>query len=131
MTTLASRWLTAAVFAVAVSALSAPAAPSLDGVYNGSFTCEQGLTKFKLTITRTDNNGYHIGAVLTFYLPEGSGTNAYTCDLDGTYISRGGFLQLSRTKWETAPPSGIEMLGINGSFNGAGQGSGIIAGTRA
>ena len=73
--------------------------------------------------------------MLTLYLPEGSGTNAYTCDLNGNYISRGGLLQLRRSKWETAPPRGIEVLGLNGSFNpgggnGAGQVSGIIGGAR-
>jgi hypothetical protein len=139
MTTIASCRSIAAVFALGLFTSSAPAQsvrnPQLDGVYNGSYTGEQGLTKFKLTITRQDDNGYHIGSVLTLYVPEGSGTKAYTCDLDGTYVSRGGLLQLRRRKWETAPPSGIDMVGLNGSFNpgggnGAGQVSGVIGGGR-
>jgi hypothetical protein len=130
------RWSIATVFALWVFASSAPAQrvragsnPELEGVYNGSFTGEQGPTKFKLTITRRDNNGYHIGGVLTFDLPEGSGTKAYTCDLEGTYISRGGFVGLRRTKWETAPPSGLDMAGIDAAFNsGGGNGAGRISG---
>ncbi len=140
MTPIASWRSIAAVFALGLFTSGAPAQsvrnPELDGVYNGSYTGEQGLTKFKLTITRQDDNGYHIGSVLTLYLPEGSGTKPYTCDLDGTYVSRGGLLQLRRRKWETAPPSGIDLVGLNGSFNprggdGAGQVSGIIGGSRA
>ena len=140
MRTSISRWLLAGVLAVPLltsSAVAQPAInPSLDGVYNGSYTGPQGLTKFKLTITRKNTNGYQIGGVLTLYVPEGSGANTYTCDLDGTFISRGGLLGLRRTKWETAAPSGLDMAGIDAAFNArggnnAGQISGRIGGDPA
>ena len=140
MRTSTSRWLLAGVLAVPLLTSSATAQPainsSLDGVYNGSYTGPQGLTKFKLTITRKDANGYQIGGVLTLYVPERSGARTYTCDLDGTFVSRGGFLGLRRTKWETAAPSGLDMAGIDAAFNArggnnAGQISGRIGGAPA
>ncbi|HEY3838423.1 MAG TPA: hypothetical protein VGL72_17710 [Bryobacteraceae bacterium] len=140
MRTSTSRWLIAGVLAIPLLTSSAPAQPainsSLDGVYNGSYTGPQGLTKFKLTITRENTNGYQIRGVLTLYLPGGSGTNIYTCDLDGTFISRGGLVGLRRTKWESAAPSGLDMAGIDAVFNArggnnAGQISGRIGGNPA
>jgi len=95
-------------------------------VYNGSYISDQGPTKLKLTLT-TQQNGTLVG-VFTMYLPEGSGTTAYTCRMDGRYIPGRAF-QLIRPKWETAAPKNLNMLGINGVFDAAGgQGAGKIMG---
>ena len=44
----------------------------------GTFAGKEGPIKFRLAITQQDRS---LAGVLTFYLPEGSGTNAYTCGL--------------------------------------------------
>jgi len=134
--------------AVAVST-TAPAAPvvrsSVDGVYNGAYTVKQGPTKFKLTLwTQQENRtlegeliNINVAGVLTHYLSEGSGTNAYTCELKGLYIPTNGTwpdqIQLVRTKWETKPPRDLLFeAGMQGVFdphgnNGAGQFSGFMS----
>ena len=117
---------------------------SFDGVYNGTYTGREGPTRFKLTLWTQQNRstgGVLINStpagVLTFYLSEGSGTNAYTCELTGFYIPSNGTqpdrIQLSRTKWETQPPRDLlfegGMLGVFDSAggNGAGQFSGYMS----
>jgi uncharacterized protein with FMN-binding domain len=129
MTTIASRWLIVAVLACQFAS-NAPAqvAPptEIDGVYHGSYAGDKGPTKLKLTLT-TQQDGTLVG-VFTLYLPEGSGTTAYTCHLDGRYIPGRAF-QLIRPKWETAAPKNLNMFGINGAFDAAGgQGAGKILG---
>ena len=98
----------------------------IDGVYNGSYAGDKGPTKLKLTLT-TQQDGTLVG-VFTLYLPEGSGTTAYTCHMDGRYIPGRAF-QLIRPKCETAAPKNLNMFGINGAFDAAGgQGAGKIFG---
>ncbi len=138
------------VMAVQASAGStaAAAAPvvgsSFDGVYNGTYTGKQGPTKFKLTLWTKQNRstgGALINTtpagVLTFYLSEGSGTNAYTCELTGFYVpahdTQPDRIQLLRTKWETQPPRDLLFeAGMQGVFdphggNGVGQFSGYMS----
>src|ERR1017187_1642533 len=99
---------------------------AIDGAYHGSYAGDKGPTKLKLTLT-TQQDGTLVG-VFTLYLPEGSGTTAYTCHMDGRYIPGRAF-QLIRPKWETAAPKNLNMLGINGAFDAAGgQGAGKILG---
>jgi hypothetical protein len=120
---------------------------SFDGVYNGAYTSKQGPTKFKLTLWTQQENRTAAGVlvnsnpagVLTFYLSEGSSTNAYTCELTGFYIpahdNQPDRIQLSRTKWETQPPRDLLFEGgMQGVFdpaggNGAGQFSGYMSDT--
>ncbi len=125
-----THWLIAAILASGVLTSNAPAqvAPlaEIDGVYNGSYAGDKGPTKLKLTLT-TQQDGTLVG-VFTLYLPEGSGTTAYTCHMDGRYIPGRAF-QLIRPKWETAAPKNLNMFGINGAFDAAGgQGAGKILG---
>ncbi len=125
---LLSWWITViacSAFTASAPAQSAPPA-EIDGVYNGSCAGDKGPTKLKLTLT-TQTNGTLIG-VLMLYLPEGSGTTAYTCHMDGRYLPGRGF-QLVRLKWETVAPKNLNMFGINGTFDAAGgQGAGKISG---
>ncbi len=116
---------------------------SFDGVYNGTYTytSQHGPTKFKLTLWTQENratDGQLVNTtpagVLTFYLSEGSGTNAYTCELTGFYVpahdTQPDRIQLRRTKWETQPPRDLLFVTVmQGVFdphggNGAGQFSG-------
>jgi hypothetical protein len=134
MAAIAFRWSITAVFALWVFALSAPAQPipaakltSITGVYNGTYAGEQGPIKFKLSVTQQDNGT--LAGTFTLYLPDGADTTAYTCDVRGRYIPANRMVQVVRGKWETPPPAGIDMPGMNGVFdpdgaNGAGQISG-------
>jgi hypothetical protein len=78
-------------------------------------------------------DGANIAGVLTFNLPEGSDTKAYTCELAGRYILNGN-LQLTIKRWEAPPPSNIIGSGLtfqfdpDGGGHGVGQISGIISG---
>src|SRR6476619_2384306 len=98
---IAFRWFVAAAFALAVFARSAPAQPahackaaSIDGVYNGTYAGENGATptKFKLTLT-VEGNGTLAGT-FTLYVPDGSATTAYTCDVKGRYIAPNRMVQV-------------------------------------
>ncbi len=107
-----------------------PASPpaTINGVYNGTYTGEQGPTKFKLSLTQQDNG--ILAGEFTLYVQEGSGTKAYTCDLRGRYIPANRMVQLIRGKWKTPPPAGIDMPGMNGVFDpDGGNGAGQISGT--
>ena len=123
-----------AVFALWVFARSAPAQPvpaakvtSITGVYNGTYAGEQGPIKFKLTVTQQDNGT--LAGTFTLYLPDGSDTKAYTCDVKGRYIPANRMVQVLRGKWETPPPHGVDMPGMNGVFDPeGGQGAGQISG---
>jgi hypothetical protein len=109
----------------------------INGVYNGTYTGKQGPIRFKLTLWTQQENNSNPAGVLTFYLSEGSGTNAYTCELTGFFIPAHGTqpdrIQLSRTKWETQPPRDLLFEGgMQGVFdrdggNGAGQFSGYMS----
>jgi hypothetical protein len=132
---IAFRWFMTVVLALTVFDASAHAQPaqagkpvSVDGVYNGTYAGENGSpTKFKLTLTLQDNGTF--SGAFTLYVPDGSATNAYTCDIKGRYIAANRMVQVIRGKWETAPPSGIDMLGMNGVFDpDGGNGAGAISG---
>jgi hypothetical protein len=131
MKTIIARWWIT-VIACSAFAASAPAQPpesaEIYGVYNGSYAGDQGQIKFKLSITQQARGT--LAGVFTFYLPEGSDTKAFTCDLTGLLRPNRTFL-LTRRKWETPPPSGIDMAaGMNGLFDPAGgSGAGKISGT--
>jgi hypothetical protein len=132
---IAFRGFILAVFAFWAFAPSAHAQPvqaakaaSLTGVYNGTYAGEQGPIKFKLTITQQDNGA--LAGSCTLYLPEGADTKEYTCDVRGRYISANRRVQVLRGKWETPPPAGVDMPGMNGLFDpDGGSGAGQIAGT--
>jgi hypothetical protein len=125
-----TRWSITVIACWAIAAI-APAQPasatSIDGVYDGSYAGAQGPTKFKLTLTH-QNNGTLAG-VFTFYPPGGSDTTSYTCDMMGRSLQGNRFFQLRRSRWETAAPSDMNVLGMNGKFDpDGGQGAGQILG---
>src|SRR5690349_6817411 len=101
--------LTILVFASSASAQPAqPAEPaSINGVYNGSYTGDNGLVKCKLMLTRVRNGT--IGGACTLYVADGADTKEYTCEVRGQYIAANRMVIVIRGKWETAPPAGIDM----------------------
>ena len=89
---------------------AAPAAPVVDGVWSGTYTCNQGLTGMKMTITGP--SGSTLQATVDFYpvssnpsVPNGS----YV--MTGDYSSSGG-LVLTPDHWINQPP-GYEMVGFS------------------
>jgi hypothetical protein len=129
MTTL--RWSIAAIIAGWMFDVSAPAqaarTTSIDGVYNGSYTSEEGSTTFKLTLALQDNGT--LAGVFTFHPEGGPDTTAYICEVVGRYIQGSRQFQLRRSKWVNAPPSSVAIIGLNGMFNpDGGQGAGQILG---
>ena len=105
---IAFRWSITAVFVLWVFAPSAQAQPvqaakpaSITGVYNGTYAGEKGPIKFKLTLTQQDNGT--LAGVFTLYLPEGSDTKAYTCDITGRYIPANRRFQLMRRQMGNCP----------------------------
>jgi hypothetical protein len=107
---------------------NSPAA--INGVYNGTYAGQQGPIKFKLSVTL--DNGTLAG-VFTLYLPEGSGTKSYTCDLTGRLGGNNRAFVLRPVRGVTPPPAGVYVPGMVGVFdpaggNGAGQISGKLQG---
>lgn len=87
-----------------------PAVPAVDGVWSGTYTCNQGLTGMKMTITGSSNDS--LQATVDFYpvssnpdVPNGS----YV--LTGEYSSSDG-LVLIPDHWIDQPP-GYEMVGFS------------------
>jgi hypothetical protein len=95
----------------AVQSPAVPAAPVVAGVWAGTYTCSQGLTGMRLTIT--GSGGDTLTAVAAFYavasnpnVPDGS------YEMTGTYSAAGG-LVLTPDHW-ISEPSGYEMVGFSG-----------------
>jgi hypothetical protein len=100
---------------------------SIDGVYNGSYAGDRGQVNFKLTLTQEGNGT--LGGAFTIYVSDGADTKAYTCDVRGRYIPANRMVVVMRGKWETPPPRGIDMPGLNGVFDpDGGKGAGQISG---
>ncbi len=131
---LPGRWVLVAVLALLVVASGAPAqsgqtakSSSITGVYNGTYAGEQGPIKFKLSVMEQDRGV--LAGTFTLYLSDGADTKAYTCDIKGRYVAANRVLVVSRGKWETPPPGGVDMLTMNGQFDPeGGKGAGQISG---
>jgi hypothetical protein len=90
---------------------TAPAQPAVIGVWTGTYTCNQGLTGMRMTVT--DAGGDTVRATLDFYavasnpdVPDGS----YV--LTGTYSQSKG-LVLVPDHW-ISQPDGYVMVGLSG-----------------
>jgi hypothetical protein len=101
---------------------TAPAEPAVDGVWSGTYTCNQGLTGMKMTITGSSDN--NLQATVDFYsvssnpdVPNGS----YV--MTGDYSSSGS-LVLTPDHWIDQPP-GYQMVG----FSSPGPSGGSMQGT--
>jgi hypothetical protein len=107
---------------------AAPIVRDVIGAYEGSYTCGQGNTRFRLEVRSDDDRV--LTAVFTFFLPAGSPnpTSSHAFRLQGP-INANGETQLTPRAWETTPPAGWSMVGMTGRFDtGAGTFSGRIQG---
>ena len=101
-------------------------AASITGVYNGTYAGAQGPVKFKLSITQQDTG--KVDGTFTLYLPDGSDTKTYTCDVTGSTSANGTFV-LGRRPWHNPPPASVAWVGIDGKFDAdGGKGDGQILG---
>jgi hypothetical protein len=102
---------------VAANAPTAPASPysSVGGVYTGTYTCAKGPVDMKLTLFLNENS--ILNGTMTFYLPPGSHTKAYTFSLGGPLNQSSGSVNLRPMKWEGAEPPNYIMVGLNGTVN--------------
>src|ERR1017187_7179972 len=113
MTTMASRWLIAAVFASGVLTLNSPAqsaaATDIAGVYSGSYEGPKGTTKFELSLTAPEGRGKLTG-VFTSYLAVNSDAVDYTSDLVGAYREESHGFQLRPGNSRTVPRSNPTVM---------------------
>jgi hypothetical protein len=103
--------------AVAGSATAAPANPysSVGGVYTGTYTCAKGPVDMKLKLSLNESS--ILTGTMTFYLPPGSHTKAYTYSLGGPLNQTSGSFTLRPMKWEGAEPPNYVLVGLNGTVN--------------
>jgi TPR repeat protein len=128
--------LTAIVFRCSISAVlpfcvfapnakAQSAATAVNGVYNGTYTCAIGPRTLKLSLLASGDGS--LTGVFTFYLPPDSHTQAFSYSMSGTFDAVSGKFKLNPLKWETPPPGGYSMVGIDGAFDpGTGQVAGKI-----
>src|ERR1700732_4306684 len=115
LTAIAFRWSISAVFTLCVFASSLKAqsaATAINGVYNGTYTCAIGPRTLKLSLLASGNGS--LTGVFTFYLPPTSHTEAFSYSLNGMFDAAFGKFKLSPVKWETPPPGGYVMVGMDG-----------------
>lgn len=86
------------------------AAPAVDGVWSGTYTCNQGLTGIKMTITGPSDN--NLQATVDFYpVSSNPGVPNGSYVMTGNYSSSGG-LVLTPDHWIDQPP-GYQMVGFS------------------
>jgi hypothetical protein len=97
----------------AVQSPTAPAGAAVVGVWVGTYTCSQGLTGMRLTITGGGGGGDTLMAVVAFYavasnpnVPDGS------YEMTGSYSAAEGLI-LTPDHW-ISEPAGYEMVGLSG-----------------
>ena len=96
---------------VAATSQAAKAAPSVVGVWTGTYTCNQGLSGVRLTITGA--GGDTVRATAEFYaVPSNPGVPDGSYVLTGNYSASGG-LVLIPDYWINQP-AGYEMVGLSG-----------------
>ena len=109
----------------APNAQAQSAATAINGVYNGTYMCAIGPRTLKLSLLASGNGS--LTGVFTFYLPPTSHTEAFSYSLNGTFDAASGKFKLNPVKWETPPPGGYVMVGMDGAFDpGTGQVAGKI-----
>jgi len=115
---IAFRWAISAVFTLWVfgpNAQAQSAGTAINGVYNGTYTCAIGARTLKLSLLASGNGS--LTGVFTFYLPPTSRTEAFSYSLNGTFDAASGKFKLNPVKWETPPPGGYVMVGMDGAFD--------------
>jgi predicted Ser/Thr protein kinase len=104
---------------------SPPAKPEVDGVWTGSYDCNQGLTGMQLTIT--GSTGGALTAVMRFYpIAANPGVADGSYELVGSYSASGG-LVLKPDYWINEPAN-YEMIGLTAPRPQASSMSGSVHG---
>jgi Protein kinase domain len=123
--TTAGKTQSSAPAAVPGPAQSAPSRPEVDGVWTGTYDCNQGLTGVQLTIT--GSTGGALRATVEFYpVASNPGVAQGSYELVGSYSAAQG-LVLNPDYW-ISEPAGYEMVGLSAptphanSMNGSVQG---------
>jgi hypothetical protein len=113
-----SRTLWAGLLILACAEVIAPrpaqAQMTIQGVFNGTYRCGQGVTNLKLSIIATGDN---LSALFTFYLPPGTQKQGHTFSLQGTFNPRLSNFTLTPARWETVHPADFNMVGLSGLFD--------------
>ncbi|HWY56044.1 MAG TPA: hypothetical protein VNZ03_16375 [Terriglobales bacterium] len=91
------------------------AATAINGVYNGNYACAQGPRTLKLSLLASGNGS--LTGVFTFYMPPNSHSQAFSYSLSGTFDASSGRFRLNPVSWETQPPAGYAMIGMEGAFD--------------
>jgi hypothetical protein len=114
----ARRFSLALLFAISVvvPAARAQTSASLNGVYNGKYTCGQGPTNLKLSVALSPIGD--VSALFTFYLPAEAPKLGYTYSLHGQYDPQTANFSLTPVRWETEHPSNLGMVGMDGALSG-------------
>jgi hypothetical protein len=122
-----TRFLSSVVMFVlfVVPATRARTTTPLTGVYNGKYTCGQGTTNLKLSLTVSPAGD--ISGLFTFYLPPGTQKQGYTYSLHGQYNPQTAKIALTPVRWETEHPANFIMVGMNRTF-GSNELTGTITG---
>jgi len=94
---------------------SAQAGSSATGVYDGSYQCPNGRVKLRLAIVAS-SDGTATGR-LTFADPDNMGGASGSFNLRGNYDPATGKFKLLPLNWNPPVPSGVTMLGVEGSFD--------------
>lgn len=101
------------------------AATAINGDWEGSYTCSQGLTGLDLAIQSSSTTNA-LKATFTFYpLPGNTSAPVGVYEMTGTYHSASRIV-LNPTRWIHQPP-GYEMVGLVGALSG-GKFSGNVTG---
>ena len=102
---------------VAGAVPAAPANPysSVGGVYTGTYTCAKGPVDMNLKLSLNESS--ILSGTMTFYLPPGSHTKAYTFSLGGPLNQTTGGFNLRPMKWEGAEPPNYVLVGLVGTMN--------------
>jgi hypothetical protein len=96
--------------AVPSPAQTAPSRPEVDGVWTGTYDCNQGLTGVQLTIT--GSTGGALKATVDFYpVASNPGVAKGSYELVGSYSAAQG-LVLNPDYW-ISEPAGYEMVGLS------------------
>jgi hypothetical protein len=88
---------------------------AVGGSYSGTYVCAKG--PIDMTLNLALNESSILNGTMTFYLPPGSHTKAYTFSLGGPLNQTSGTFNLRPMKWETAAPPNYVLVGLIGTVD--------------
>lgn len=91
---------------------------SLNGTWTGTYTCNQGSTRLRLTLTQVPGSTSVRGTFFFTADPSNPGVPAGSYSMTGSLID--GSLRLQGDRW-LVRPSGYEMVGLNAQISNTNQ----------